>query len=248
MMPSLPPGAVEKAIAPPEAALLMEKSPLRPGEVLLAVGLASTSGLAILAYAFAGIPLAFTVTFVALPAALTLGAVVLVRWRMHARIRLLASCLIRGAGWGFAGTLAYDAIRPLIVWTFGFPFSPFAAIPAFGHLMTGRPPDDAIALAAGWIYHFWNGVSFGMMLAIVRPRGGALAGVVWGCGLQLLMNATYPQMLPLRLSTPGFVFTGFVGHGVWGIVLGHGLRHGVAGVHTQAVDLARRCFSVAKGG
>ena len=213
---------------------------LGPGEVAAGVGLAATSGAALLAYAFAAIPMSFTVTFVSLPASLALGALVLLRWRMHTRLRFLATCVARGAGWGLAGTVAYDLVRPVIVWGFGFPFSPFAAIPAFGWLMTGRPVDDPIALTAGWAYHFWNGVSFGVMLAIAWPRGGWLPGVLWGSGLQVLMNATYPEVLGLRLSTPGFLFTGFVGHGVWGLVLGHGLRHGVDGMRAQASAARRR--------
>ena len=216
-------------------AQLQEPPPARLGalEIAAGVGLAATSGSALLAHTFAAIPLSFTVTFVSLPATLLLGAVVLLRWRLHARLRFLASCVARGAGWGLVGTLGYDVVRPLIVWAFGFPFTPFAAIPAFGHFMTGRPVDDPIALTAGWAYHFWNGVSFGVMLAIAWPRAGWLPGVLWGCGLQVLMNLTYPQMLGLRLNTPGFLFTGFVGHGVWGLVLGHGLRHGMAGVRAQ---------------
>src|SRR3970282_265862 len=53
-------------------------------------------------------------------------------------------------------------------------------MPLFGQLITGLPPSDGRALAAGWAYHFWNGLSFGKVYALLRPRGGVASGLVWG--------------------------------------------------------------------
>jgi hypothetical protein len=168
--------------------------------------------------------MSFTVTFVAVPATLALFVAIFVRHRLYPGLHELADRVFRGAFWGLAGTIAYDVSRPLIVWLFGFPFGAFAAIPAYGSMMTGLPVDHPAAVVTGWLYHVWNGVSFGMLFATVRPRGGPLAGCVWGFVLQALFMATLPQLaLAVRLDTPGFVFTGFAGHTFWGLVLGAGL-------------------------
>ena len=44
-------------------------------------------------------------------------------------------------------------------------------IVAFGVLITGRPESDPAAVAAGWIYHFWNGISFATMYVLIAGRG-----------------------------------------------------------------------------
>jgi hypothetical protein len=194
--------------------------------IVLGLALTTSSGLAILAHAFAGLSMAFTVPFVALPAAAALVTAVLLRRRLHHRLHLFSWCLIRGGTWGFVGTLAYDIVRPLLTFLLGYTFNPYMAIPTFGYYMTGLPVTDPGAIAAGWVYHAWNGVSFGMTFALVRPWGGLLAGLVWGLGLELLMLLTYPEIFQIRLNTPGFVVTGLVGHAVWGIVVGGGLRRG----------------------
>jgi hypothetical protein len=200
---------------------------LSPREIALGVVLAGTSGFALLAYAFGGVPMTYTITIVGLPAFALLGAIILLRRRLYWRLHLLADWLIRGAIWGLAATVCYDVVRPLFVWALRFSFEPFASIHAFGYFITGLPVTDPRALAAGWAYHFWNGISFGMMLAVVRPFGGPIAGLVWGLGLQAFMTVTYPEVFQLRLDTPGFLPTSIFGHAVWGLVLGAGLRSGI---------------------
>ena len=209
--------------APPLAT--EERLRLNTRETALGIALAGTSGAALLAYAFAGLPMTFTVSFVVVPATLALFAGMLLRERLYPSLHELADRALRGAFWGLVGTLAYDVSRPIIVQAFGFPFSPFAAIPAYGSFMTGEPATHLSSIVAGWVYHFWNGISFGMLFAIVRPRGGPLLGCLWGFGLQLLLTAMYTQIqLAVRWNTEGFMFTGFVGHAFWGSVLGAGLK------------------------
>lgn len=200
--------------------------PLRPRERVLGLICASVSGAAILGYAFLGLPMTFTVPFVSLPLTLLLVGAVLRARRRYGRLHAGAELVIRGAAWGVVGTALYDIIRPLLRMVFRYQFSPFAAIPMFGHLMTGLPPTDRMAIALGWVYHAWNGVSFAAMLALLWPRGGVLPGVAWAMLLQGLMMATYPSLLQVRLDNPGFLVTGIVGHAVWGAVVGAGLRRG----------------------
>jgi hypothetical protein len=166
-----------------------------------------------------------------LPTAALLAGLALLRRGRYRQLRRLADLLLRGGAWGLAATLLYDAVRPAIRLVFGYAYDPYRAMPIFGQLITGQT-DTPLALAAGWIYHFWNGISFGMIFALLRPRGGALAGLAWGVGLQVLMMITYPTLLRIRLEDPGFLVSGLVGHGVWGLALGAGLRRG-AGVEAH---------------
>lgn len=196
-------------------------------EMAMGVLLAGTSGFALLAYAFGGIPMSYTITILGLPAFAILGAIMLLRRRLYWRLHLLADWLVRGAIWGLVATACYDVVRPIFVRLLGLPFDPFGAVYTFGYFITGLPVDDPRALAAGWLYHVWNGVSFGMMFAVLRPYGGPWAGLAWGLGLQVFMTLTYPEVFQIRLDTPGFLPTSIFGHGVWGLVLGAGLRSGI---------------------
>lgn len=205
---------------------LPSPTPARPSvaETLVAVGLAGTSGAALLVHAFGPVPLSFTAPFVVLPASLLLVGAILIRRRQFERVDALRTRLVRGAGWGLIATLAYDVVRPLIKVLVGYAYDPYRAMPIFGSLITGLPGTDPLAIAAGWLYHFWNGITFGVIFALVRPRGGVPAGIAWAMALQVLMMLAYPTLLKARLDDPGFLMLGLVGHTVWGIVLGAGLR------------------------
>ncbi len=193
-------------------------------EVAFGVLLASTSGAAIMAHTFGPVPLRYLAPFVVMPSAGVLMGAVLLGRRNYAGLHLIAGRLMQGALWGLIATAVYDLVRPLLLLALQLEFDPFRAIRVFGSLITNRPERDGIAQAAGWSYHFWNGISFGMMYALVRPRGGVWTGLVWGLTLEGLMMATYPSFLRLRLDNPGFLVTSIAGHGLWGLVLGYGLQ------------------------
>jgi hypothetical protein len=208
-----------------DAAIRAERvAGLEPREVLLGVGMAGTSGAAVLAHTFGPVPMSFTVPFVVFPSASLLVGAMLARQRRFARLHRFSELLARGAIVGLAATLLYDAVRPLLVAALGLTFDPFRAIPIFGTLITGLPANDPLALAAGWIYHYWNGISFGMMFALLRPAGGIGWGVAWALTLQVLMMIAYPTLLRARLDDPAFMASGLIGHSLWGMVVGAGIR------------------------
>lgn len=205
--------------------LLRVGSALRPVEVAVAFALAGASGAGIVAHVLLPVPLSFTAPFVVLPSAAVLAlAVFLGRGRADAA-HLLADRLVAGFVWGAVATAVYDVARPLIVALFRFSFDPYKAMPIFGHLITGRPTTDGLAIALGWLYHSWNGVTFGMMLALVRPEGGWRAGLAWGLVLQGFMYALYPSLTGVEAGNVGFLVTSLLGHAIWGVVLGAGLAH-----------------------
>ncbi len=193
---------------------------IRTKDIVFAVILAATSGIAILTYAFAAVPMSLTVPFVVMPAMALITGAILRRRRLYSRLRVVADLLMLGCWTGLASTFAYDLIRPLLNVIFHLKFNPFLAMPVFGHLITGLPPEHPFAVMTGWIYHFCNGSSFGAMFALFRPQGGVATGLFWGLGLQCLMLATYPHLLQIRLDDPGFLYTGLAGHALWGVILG----------------------------
>jgi hypothetical protein len=197
---------------------------LKLTETALGIGLACTSVGAILAHVFAGVPMMFTAPFVVMPTGALLVSAVLMRKRLYGVMHLFASLVALGGGCGLLSTLIYDMVWPLLTIIFQSHYEPYKAISIFGFLITGRPQTDPVALAAGWAYHAWNGINFGMMFSLFRPRGGVIAGMIWGIGLQLLLFATYPHLLKVRLNDPGLMVVGLVGHSVWGAVLGYSVR------------------------
>jgi hypothetical protein len=206
------------------ALALSTRPALLPREVVAGVALAGTSGLAVLLHAIGWLPMSFTVPFVAVPAGVVIAGVILVGQRRFGRLHAFSRALVVGTVMGFLATVVYDAVRPALVFAMGSTYDPYRAMPIFGQLITGLPPTDPRALAAGWAYHTWNGLSFGMVYGLVRPQGGWRTGWAWGLGLQLLMMAAYPSLLRARLDDPAFMATGLIGHSFWGIVLGASVK------------------------
>jgi hypothetical protein len=206
------------------AAVVAPRGTLLSRELILGVALAGTSGAAILLHWIGALPVSFTVPFVAAPAAVVLTGAILVGQGRFGRLHAFSRSLLVGMAMGLLATVAYDIIRPPLVFALGGGYDPYRAQPIFGQLITGLPGSDPRALAAGWAYHTWNGLSFGVIYALVRPQGGWRTGLAWGLGLQALMMAVYPALLQARLDDPAFMITGIVGHSFWGIVLGEGVR------------------------
>lgn len=196
------------------------QSQIKRWQIVFGALLASSSGAAILAHVFGPLPMSFTVPFVVMPTVFFLIAVIMLKNKLHQQFHAAATALLVGAIGGFLGTIVYDISRPLLKVVLRFKLNPFAALPIFGSLMTGRPETDRIAIVAGWLYHIWNGISFGMMFGIVRRRGGPVLGALWGFVLQCLMFASYPKLLHVRMQDPGFITMGLTGHALWGAVLG----------------------------
>jgi hypothetical protein len=196
----------------------------RTRDIALVVCLAGLSGAALVAHVLWHFYMSWTAGFVVLPAAIIIVILVFARRGRPSSAGIIADRVIAGAKWGLVATVAYDVIRPPLVWGLRLHFNPYRAHPIFGSLITGRPRDTAIAIAVGWTYHVWNGVAFGVMLALVRPRGAWVAGLVWALTLQGVMMALYPKFLGVRLDNPGFMVSSIVGHGLYGVVLGASLK------------------------
>lgn len=191
---------------------------------LLGVALAGASGLSVMLHAFTDWGMDVTFPLVVVPATLLFGGLVFLSLRKYPELDRFAARTLSGIVCGFAATLVYDLVRPILVAIFQFHANPYKAMPLFGSRITGRPTDDGVAVFVGWLYHFWNGISFGVMFALVRPRGGWFLGLLWGLGLQIFTILVYPSFLEARLDDVGFMVTGLVGHAIWGAALGYLLQ------------------------
>ena len=156
---------------------------------------------------------------------------------------------VRGAGhvwravWigllaGLLAAVAYDVFRLPFVFAkeWGIdsivpPLKLFKVFPRFGAMVLGQPIEQAeyssAAQIIGWIYHFSNGATFGVMyLALIgdgqrRHWGWA---VLFALGLELAMLLSpYPQVFNITL-TARFVIVTIAAHAIFGAGLGLTVR------------------------
>jgi hypothetical protein len=146
--------------------------------------------------------------------------------------------VVIGAVAGFLAACAYDIFRiPFVVaaankvghdWL-RLPL--FKVFPRFGAMILAQPydantTDSQFTLAAhaiGWVYHFSNGITFGVMyMALVgdATRRSWLWAVLFATGLELAMLFTpYTTFFGIHMSAK-FVVATLSAHIIFGVVLG----------------------------
>jgi hypothetical protein len=146
--------------------------------------------------------------------------------------------VVIGACAGFLAALAYDVFRiPFVVAAIDnvgpdwLRLPLFKVFPRFGALILGEPFDattsdsqfTSMAHLVGWIYHFSNGITFGVMyMALVgdASRRSWLWAVLFATGLELAMLLTpYTTFFGINMTTR-FVIVTFVAHAIFGVTLG----------------------------
>jgi len=84
---------------------------------------------------------------------------------------------------GLLASFAYDIAR--------FPFAMagtrvFGTISVFGVWLLDAQASSRYTEAAGWLYHYWNGISFGIMYALFARGRHWFWAIVWACLLETL--------------------------------------------------------------
>jgi hypothetical protein len=111
------------------------------------------------------------------------------------------------------------------------PMDLFKVFPRFGAMVLGQPIEQShystTTQIVGWIYHFSNGATFGVMyVAMVgnpTRRHWAWA-VVMALALELAMLITpYPQVFGIQVTTR-FVIVTVAAHAIFGVGLGLTVR------------------------
>jgi len=146
--------------------------------------------------------------------------------------------VVTGAAAGLVAACAYDVFRMPFVVAAVDEVGPewlrlplFKVFPRFGAMILGQPfdpvmTDSQFTLSAhlmGWIYHFSNGITFGVMyMALVgdASRRSWLWAVLFATGMELAMLLTpYTSFFGIPMTTR-FVIVTLAAHASFGVALG----------------------------
>jgi hypothetical protein len=139
---------------------------------------------------------------------------------------------------GLLAAIAYDVFRLPFVFAreWGIasivqPMALFKVFPRFGAMILGQPIEqESYSLTAqilGWLYHFSNGATFGVMyMAIIgdAARRHWAWAILLALGLELGMLLTpYPHVFNIPVTTC-FVMVTVAAHAIFGVALGLAVR------------------------
>jgi len=184
---------------------------------VIGVACACVSGAALIVHALGWLPLYFMIDVLAAPSLAGLLVLGVLAHRIHRSVFL--NRLVVGAWAGLVATVAYDAIRGVLLLIGVIGFDPYLSHPVFGMLITGQPETSPIAILIGWLYHYWNGIGFGIMYTLVAGNASWLYAIVWALALEIAWLTALPSVLSFHLNA-GFIVMSLVGHLAYGAVLG----------------------------
>lgn len=176
--------------------------------VLIALALTSIGSL--LAHIYGIAPMAVTAPWIVAPATAAIVAIALWARRRHAD--LWKRCVV-GFWGGLAGTIAYDLYRVPFALSGTYVFKP---ISIFGMWILDDPCMTPGAVWMGWLYHFSNGLSFGLIYAMVATGRSWGWGVVWGVFIELVVVLTpfaalfgiTRAVMPIAIAVSGHIAYG----------------------------------------
>jgi len=178
---------------------------------------ASTSLAALIAHMFGVLPMVYFLTFFGVPSLLLLFALAAFGKWIDAKV--FVNCLAVGVVGGTLGTVAYDVSRFVFQSSGMFDYNGFRAIYIFGSWITGQPTTTLEAGIAGWIYHYWNGISFAIFYTLLFGRRTWLIGIVYGVLMEACMLGLFPLFITIT-NRFDFIALSLLGHLVYGGVLG----------------------------
>jgi hypothetical protein len=202
---------------------------MKPITRIIVFLLATTSIACLLGEMYQLWPMRFFTLAIFLPSGCLLIALALYD-RMRGDGRASRMILI-GAIAGFLAAVAYDVFRLPFVFSKSWglqsvvPAMPlFKVFPQFGAMILNQKDSGTLAAnVIGWLYHFSNGTTFGVMYAaMVNGQWRRLwwVAIIFAVGLELAMLFTpYPATFGIRL-TATFVVVTLAAHGIFGIVMG----------------------------
>lgn len=140
--------------------------------------------------------------------------------------------IVEGALGGLVAAVIYDIFRvPFVL--MGYPL--FGVFPLFGQMLLNAAPNDfsANVQIAGWIYHFSNGISLGIMFLAMayRPNRKSLfwGAVAWALCVEIMLLLTpYYSFFQLKMDKGAFLWLTLSAHSIFGIALGLWCRARVA--------------------
>lgn len=202
-----------------------------------AVFVLAASSIACLLADFYGLcPMNLFTAFIFVPALLLLAAFAILDRRRGDGQLWRAVCV--GLVGGLIAAVAYDIFRLPFVFAkeWGIdaivpPMKLFKVFPRFGAMVLGQPIEQpaysGVTHIIGWIYHFSNGATFGVMyLTLVGDarKHHWLWAVLFAVVLELGMLLTpYPRAFNISVNT-SFIVVTLAAHAIFGIGLGLTVR------------------------
>ena len=150
----------------------------------------------------------------ALPATVLL--LLICRWaRQH--YPDLAAALLIGAIGGLLGTVAYDLVRvPFVLGGQRI----FAPISAYGLWILEADQSSRFSEVVGWLYHFINGISFGILYALCCQGRHWAWAILWGFILETIaIGSPFGTLFMMRTNSLA-IAAAYLGHVAYGIPLG----------------------------
>jgi len=158
---------------------------------------------------------------VLIPSVVVLVAVLLAaRAQGHRR---LVNRILAGAAAGLVATVGLEAVRITGFHLGGMPGSmpKLLGVLLLNRFMLGP---SALSNVVGWTYHFWNGVTFGIVFAVLLGR----KPLWWALGFAELVGIGFLVSPAVRalgvgflaLDMPWMIVTVMLAHTVYGLILG----------------------------
>jgi len=208
-----PPEGDRRAASAPIAAPERENPGVPRPLALITLALASTSVGALLADLYGLMSMATFGRFITAPSLVALaviGASGSTNEELRRRIQI-------GAVAGVVGTIGYDLFR--------LPFVPlglrlFAPIDSYGLLLADAGMASPATNALGWFFHLSNGVTFGVMYAVVAARRHWGWGIAWAMVLETaVVVSPFGRRYALAVQ-PASLAAAYWGHLGFGYPLG----------------------------
>lgn len=130
----------------------------------------------------------------------------------------LARALRLGLWGGLAGTLGYDLVRvPMHI----LGYRVFAPISAYGVWLLEADRSTGWTEAMGWLYHFSNGITFGIMYALWLGRRHWVWGLLWGVCLEsIVLSTPFARIFHMQGNYPAMAIA-YAAHLAYGFPLGY---------------------------
>lgn len=201
-----------------QTALTRQPSATQTGLRVSLIACALVSLGALVFHVFHLLPMPFFLEVFGVPSLLVIYALGAYARKINAR--LLTNGLALGTWAGLAATVVYDGVRYVVEHTHPFGYSGFVPILMYGSWITGRPTSSASAHVAGWLYHYWNGATFGVIYALTIGKRAWWWGVGYGIVMECCMLGVFPFFLRVT-NKVDFILISMIGHLFYGATLGY---------------------------
>jgi hypothetical protein len=181
------------------------------------VACALVSLAALVLHVFHLLPMPFFLEVFGVPSLLAIYGLAAYARKINAQ--LLTNGLAVGIWAGLVATVVYDGVRYLVEHAHPFGYSGFVPILMYGSWITTRPESTLAAHIAGWLYHYWNGATFGVIYALTFGKRAWGWGVGYGIIMECCMLGLFPFFLRVT-NKIDFILISMIGHLAYGATLG----------------------------